>query len=95
VCVMYNTVIGTKNGKKVKIEYFLWDEADVKNGISSMMRVTGFPVAITAKLLLEGEIKEQGIVPPEDCIKGKVYDRFMEELKNRDINILEELVFEN
>ncbi|HDP98860.1 MAG TPA: saccharopine dehydrogenase [bacterium] len=94
VCVMYNTVIGSKNGKKVKIEYFLWDEADTKNNISSMMRITGFPVAITAKLLLEGEITEKGIVPPEDCIKGKVYDRFMEELKKRDINILEEQVIE-
>ncbi|MDW7681014.1 MAG: saccharopine dehydrogenase C-terminal domain-containing protein [bacterium] len=94
VCVMYNTVIGSKNGKKVKIEYFLWDEADTKNNISSMMRITGFPVAITAKLLLEGEIAAKGIVPPEDCIKGKVYDRFMEELQKRDINILEEQAIE-
>lgn len=94
VCVMYNTVIGKKNGKKIKIEYFLWDEADTKNNISSMMRITGFPVAITTKLLLEGEIKEKGIVPPEDCIKGTVYDRFMKELKKRDINIIEEQVIE-
>ncbi len=94
VCVMYNTVAGTKDGKKVKFEYFMWDEADVKNGISSMMRVTGFPVAIAAKLILEGEIKEKGIVPPEDCIKGKVYSRFMDELKKRNISILEEQVVE-
>ena len=89
VCVMYNTTIGTKDGKKVKIEHFMWDEADTENGISSMMRVTGFPVAIAAKLLTEGLIKEKGIVPPEDCIKGKVYDRFMKELKKRNIEILE------
>lgn len=90
VCVMYNTVTGVKEGKKIKIEYFMWDEADVAHGISSMMRVTGFPVAITVKLLLEGLIKEKGIVPPEDCIKGPIYQRFMDELKKRDINILEE-----
>lgn len=89
VCVMYNTTTGTKDGKKVKIEHFMWDEADKENGISSMMRVTGFPVAITAKLLMEGLIQEKGIVPPEDCIKGKVYDRFIEELKKRNIEILE------
>jgi len=89
VCVMYNTTTGTANGKNVKIEHFMWDEADKENGISSMMRVTGYPVAITAKLLMEGLITEKGIVPPEDCIKGKVYDRFMEELKKRNINILE------
>jgi len=89
VCVMYNTTTGVKDGKKVKIEHFMWDEADKDNGISSMMRVTGFPVAITAKLIMEGLIQEKGIVPPEDCMKGKVYDRFIEELKNRSINILE------
>ncbi len=89
VCVMYNTTKGTKNGKAVKIEHFMWDEADKENGISSMMRVTGFPCAIAAKLIMEGLITEKGIVPPEDCIKGKVYDRFMEELKKRNINILE------
>lgn len=89
VCIMYNTLIGKKGGKPIKIEYFMWDEADKKNGMSSMMRVTGFPMAITAKLILEGAIKEKGIVAPEDCIKGKLYDRFMAELKKRNINILE------
>ncbi len=89
VCVMYNTLTGKKDGKNVKIEYFMWDEADTKNGISSMARVTGFPVAITAKMILANKIKEKGIVPPEDCIKGELYPEFMEELKKRNINILE------
>jgi saccharopine dehydrogenase-like NADP-dependent oxidoreductase len=88
VCVMYNTLIGKKYGKKVKIEYFMWDEPKDKD-ISAMMRVTGFPMAITAKFILKGEIKEKGIVAPEDAIKGELYDKFMEELKKRDINILE------
>jgi len=91
VCVMYNTVLGKKNGKNIKIEYFMWDEADKKNNISSMMRVTGYPVAITAKLILEGLIKERGIVPPEDCISGRLYTRFMKELEKRNINVLEEV----
>jgi saccharopine dehydrogenase-like NADP-dependent oxidoreductase len=90
VCVMYNTTTGKKDGKKVAIEHFMWDEADTKNDISSMMRVTGFPVAIAAKFLMEGLITEKGIVAPEDCIKGNVHDRFMKELEKRNINILEE-----
>jgi len=89
ICVMYNTLIGEKDGKKMKIEYFMWDEADTKNGISSMARVTGFPVAITAKLLLKTKIKEKGIVPPEDCIKGSLYQEFMQELKKRKVSIRE------
>lgn len=89
VCVMYNTLEGKKDGKKMKIEYFLWDEADTKNNISSMMRITGFPMAITARLIAKGEIKEKGIVAPEDGIKGDLYQKFLKELKKRNINILE------
>ena len=89
VCVMYNTLTGKKGGKNVKIEYFMWDVADTKNNISAMARVTGFPVALGLRLLLNGEIKEKGIVPPEDCIKGNIYSWFMKELRKRNIRILE------
>ena len=91
VCVMYNTLEGKKDGKDIKIEYFMWDEADTKNNISSMMRVTGFPVAITARMILKGKINKKGIVAPEDCIKGELYEEFIDALKERNINILEEI----
>ena len=60
-----------------------------EHGISSMMRVTGFPMAITAKMILEGKIKDKGIVAPEDAIKGELYTEFMGELRKRDIDIIE------
>lgn len=88
-CVMYNTLTGRKNGQRIKKEYFMWEEADTKNNLSAMMRVTAFPLAITARLLLKGLIKDKGIVPPEDAIKGKVYKIFIAELKKRKIRILE------
>jgi len=88
VCVMYNTLTGKKNGKPIKIEYFMWDEPK-RADISSMMRVTGYPLAITAKMMLMGKITEKGIVAPEDAIKGELYREFVDELKKRDINILE------
>jgi saccharopine dehydrogenase-like NADP-dependent oxidoreductase len=89
VCVMYNTLEGKKDGKKVKIEYYMWDEADKKNGISSMMRVTGFPMAITARMIGRGEIKEKGIVAPEDAITSELYKKFIKELNKRHIEIVE------
>lgn len=89
VCVMYNTLEGKKDGRDVKIEYFMWDEPDVKNNISSMMRVTGYPMAITARMIGKGQIKEKGIVAPEDAVAGDLYKRFIDELKKRDIEILE------
>jgi lysine 6-dehydrogenase len=89
VCVMWNTVDGTKDGKKVRMNYYLWDEADTKNGISSMARVTGFSSAIGALFIGRGKISKKGIVPPEDCIEGELYVSFIEELEKRNIQILE------
>ncbi len=89
VCVMYCTITGVKNGKRTRISYHMWDEADTVHNISSMGRVTGFPAAISAVMIGKGMIKEKGIVPPEDAIYGSLYGYFMNELKKRDINIQE------
>jgi lysine 6-dehydrogenase len=89
VCVMWNTVSGTKDGKQTKVNYYLWDEADVKNNISAMARVTGFSAAIGALFIGRGKITTKGIVPPEDGIKGELYEAFMGELEKRDIRVLE------
>lgn len=89
VCVMYNTLEGKKDGRNVKIEYFMWDEADTKHNLSSMMRATGFPMAITARMIGRGEITEKGIVAPEDAVYGDRYKKFLAELKKRGIEILE------
>ncbi|HEY48377.1 MAG TPA: saccharopine dehydrogenase [Anaerolineae bacterium] len=92
VCVMWNTVTGIKDGKATEVHSYLWDEADTENGISSMARVTGFSAAIGALFIGRGLITAKGIVPPEDCIGGEVCERFLEELKKRDIHILEEVI---
>ncbi|MCK4240934.1 MAG: saccharopine dehydrogenase, partial [Candidatus Atribacteria bacterium] len=89
VCVMWNTVIGIKDGQKMRIDYYMWEEADTENGISAMGRVTAFPEAIATVMVGKGEINQKGIVAPEDAIEGKVYQNFLEELKRRKINILE------
>jgi saccharopine dehydrogenase-like NADP-dependent oxidoreductase len=89
VCVMQNTVTGAKNGRKMRIDYYMWEEADTENGISAMGRVTGFPAAIGAKLLGRGDIEKKGIVAPEDAIEGRVYQDFMEELTKKNITVLE------
>jgi saccharopine dehydrogenase-like NADP-dependent oxidoreductase len=89
VCVMWNTVTGTKNGHKMRIDYYMWEEADIENGISAMGRVTGFPAAIGAKLIGRREIEKKGIVAPEDAIEGEIYRSFMEELANKNITVLE------
>lgn len=91
VCVMWNSVVGKRDGKKTRIDYYMWDEADTELGFSAMQRVTAFPCAIAARLIARGLIEQKGIVPPEDCIQGEVYDEFMAELAKRNIDILEEI----
>lgn len=85
VCVMWNTAWG----KEQRVDYYMWAEADIANGISAMSRVTGFSAAIGARMLGGGEIKVKGIVPPEDAIFGELYRKFMDELVNRGIIIAE------
>jgi len=88
-CIMWNTVIGSLDGRDVRIDYYMWDEADTKNHISAMARVTGFTAASTATMLGHRKIKETGIVAPEDAIHGEVYEGLLQELRDRNIEILE------
>jgi saccharopine dehydrogenase-like NADP-dependent oxidoreductase len=89
VCVMYNTVTGQKDGRALRIEYFLWEEADTAHGLSAMQRTTGFPVAIAARLLAKGQIAQKGIVPPEEAIAGELYQEFLAALASCGIAIRE------
>lgn len=91
VCVMWNTVKGVKEGLETRIDYYLWDEADMVNNISSMARVTGFSAAIAALLLGRGMVEGKGIVAPEDAFVGEGYEAYIQELGKRDIQILEEV----
>jgi len=89
VCVMWNTVVGMKDGRRTRLNYYLWDEADTQNGISAMARVTGFSTAIGALFIGRGAITNKGIVPPEDGIKGELYEVFIDELGKRGIKVIE------
>lgn len=88
VCVMWNTAWG----KESRADCFMWAGADSGNGISAMARVTGSSAAVAARLLGKGEIKERGIVAPEDAIKDDAYHTFMQELAKRGIVIAEKIV---
>jgi saccharopine dehydrogenase-like NADP-dependent oxidoreductase len=86
---MYNTVDGLKDGRRTRVSYHLWDEADTVHSVSAMGRVTGYSAAIGAIMLGLGMITERGIVAPEDAIHGANYEYFVKELEKRNIRILE------
>jgi saccharopine dehydrogenase-like NADP-dependent oxidoreductase len=36
--------------------------------LSAVARDTGFPPAIVARLVVEGRIRQRGVLPPERCV---------------------------
>jgi saccharopine dehydrogenase-like NADP-dependent oxidoreductase len=55
-----------------------------------MARTTAYPASIVAQLILKGDLKEKGVVPPEKLgMDSKLFKLFLEGLKNRGININE------
>ncbi len=89
VCVMYNTIIGKKDGEPARIEYHMWEGAS--DGFSGMARVTSFPAAIGAKMVAAGRFEQRGIRAPEECVVGDNYRLFMKELKKVNITISEQI----
>ncbi len=87
VCIMYVTVAGKKGEQPLKVEYFMWEEADQE--FSAMARVTAFPAAIGAKLVASGRIDLKGIRAPEECVHEDDYEWFLAELKKKNITIKE------
>ncbi|NHK31028.1 MAG: saccharopine dehydrogenase [Asgard group archaeon] len=77
-------VIGFKNNEKKKISYQIIDYFDEDTGLSSMMRMTSFPVAITAHMMATGIIKKKGVIVQEFNIPS---DIMIDEMRKRKINI--------
>jgi lysine 6-dehydrogenase len=76
--------IGELNGEKITIRFQLIDYADSVNGISSMMRCTGFPAAAVARMMADGTISRRGVIPQEIAVPA---DRLMTDLAARGVEI--------
>ena len=80
---------GIINEEKVHFEYTMIDYFDEVNGITSMMRTTGYPISIIAQMIDNNDIKERGVFCLEEIVPCKL---FFEELKKRDIKINKEII---
>ncbi len=81
-------VEGTRNGKRLRHTYDLFDETDVETGTSSMARTTAFPCTIVARMLSTGTTKSPGVHPPE-WIGGQpdLFEKLIGELKRRGVHV--------
>jgi len=86
--IMKLVIKGKEAGKTKEYVYEIFDRFDRETGISSMARTTGFTCTAVARLLLEGNLKNKGISPPEyvGAIPGYC-DRILNMLRQKSINI--------
>jgi lysine 6-dehydrogenase len=75
---------GKRNDETRKTTYECIDYFDEDTNCTAMMRMTGFPVSITADLIARGIIDKPGVFCPEEIIP---VDPFLQELPRRDIHI--------
>jgi lysine 6-dehydrogenase len=77
-------VAGKKHGAARTLSWELIDRYDERNGISAMMRTTGYSLSITGQMQVRGEITPPGVHTPDECVPPQ---RYIEELGKRGIRI--------
>ena len=80
----------TADGKKRTFTFDLFDRTDEATGETSMARTTGFPCSIMAQMLVRGELRRPGVLPPE-LFAGDdaVYAKLVAELAKRGVKFTE------
>jgi len=79
-------VTGKKQGKATSVTFRLLDYYDAKHGISAMMRTTGYSLAITGQMQVDGRVTAKGVHTPDEAIPFREY---VKELGKRGIHIEE------
>jgi lysine 6-dehydrogenase len=77
-------VTGTKNDLPRTLSWEVVDRYDERNGISAMMRTTGYSLSITGQMQARGEITPPGVHTPDECIPPQ---RYIDELAKRGVMI--------
>ena len=77
---------GLKNSVPIIVRSQIIDRFDKENGITAMMRMTGYPASIIGQMIVRGDVGSRGVVPGERAVPFEI---FREELKHRDIHLEE------
>ncbi|HEY8470123.1 MAG TPA: saccharopine dehydrogenase C-terminal domain-containing protein [Longimicrobiales bacterium] len=77
-------VEGEKDGRPRRIVYDLLDYYDEATGISAMERTTGYSLAITGIMQVDGRITARGVCTPDQCVPA---DEYVRELERRGVRI--------
>jgi lysine 6-dehydrogenase len=66
-------VSGERSGADATVRFELLDRYDTANGISAMMRTTGFSLALTALMQADGTIRARGVHTPDEAVPFTEY----------------------
>ena len=87
--VMRVTVEGMHGKQPARLSWDLLDHLDPATGFTSMSRTTAYPAAAMARMIVEGEFKTRGVIPPEFVVRKKgAVDHILKELKKRSIEFV-------
>jgi saccharopine dehydrogenase-like NADP-dependent oxidoreductase len=70
-------VKGVSQGKKIYLRYQVLDRYNRRSGVSAMARTTAYPCTSIALLMGRGEIKETGVVTPEEIAQDERLFQFV------------------
>jgi lysine 6-dehydrogenase len=79
-------VTGKKHRKNRTITFRLLDFYDTRQGISAMMRSTGYSLSITGQMQVDGRVSAKGVHTPDEAVP---FAEYVQELAKRGINIEE------
>jgi len=82
-------VRGVKDGKATGIRWQLVARYDEQRHVSAMMQTTGYSLAITGIMQVDGRIAQKGVHVPDECVPAVPY---IAELAKRGVMIEESLI---
>ena len=66
-------VEGQRGGRPARAAFELLDYYDAAQGISAMMRTTGYSLSLTALMQADGTITARGVHPPDEAVPFQAY----------------------
>ena len=66
-------VEGTKNGEPGRVSFDLLDYYDAENGVTAMMRTTGYSLAVTSLMQVDGRVTLKGVTTPDEAMPAEAY----------------------
>ena len=66
-------VTGEDAGMPKTVRFDLLDRYDTEHGITAMMRTTGYSLAVTALMQVDGRVRERGVHTPDEAIPAGSY----------------------